>query len=76
MEELPHSSIGQIPVFELSETVAQLNSKGKNFNRVVIQSGFPYNLMCNVKLPHGQCLPVVDPVRIQELATELQKSHL
>jgi len=76
LERLSHSSTGQIPVLELSETVAQLNSKGKNFHRVIIQSGTPYNFMCNVKLPHGQCLPITDPVRIQELATEVQKSHL
>ena len=76
MEELSRSSSGQIPILELSETVAELNSKGKNFHRVVIQSGAPYNFMCNVKFPYRQCLPVTDPVRIQELATEVQKSHI
>ena len=76
MEELSNSSTGQIPVCELSETVAQLNSKGENFNRVALQSGNPYNLMCNAQLPHGQCSPVADSARIQELARELQESHL
>lgn len=72
LDELANSSTGQIPMCELSETIAQCISKETKFNRMFHQSQTPYRLMCNVALPHGQCLPVTDPVRIQELAKEIQ----
>ena len=75
MEELANSSTGQIEIFEQSETIAELNSKANNFNRLVLQSGTPYNLMSNVQLPHGHCSPVIDPAWIQQLAADLE-SHL
>ena len=71
LEELSNSTTGQISIHKSSETVAQYNSKDRNFNRVVLRSGQPIELLCNVTLPHGHCLPVTDPVRIQELAAEL-----
>ncbi|PFX18501.1 nucleoside diphosphate-linked moiety X motif 19-like [Stylophora pistillata] len=75
MEELTKTSTGQIPILNQSETLLQLNSKGTNFNRMSLQSGLSYNVMINVQLPHGQCLPV-DLERINELAGDSVESHL
>lgn len=60
---------------ELPGSLADCNSMGKNFHRMTHDHDTPYRIICNIKLPHGQCSPVTDPVRIQELATEL-KPHL
>ena len=57
---------------EYSETIADCNSKGINFNRMFHQPDNLYGVICNVKLPHGQCLPITDPDKIQELAKQLQ----
>lgn len=76
MEELTKSTTGQISLFNQSETLAQLNAKGTNFNRLCLESGVPCNMMINVQLPHGQCLPVVDFERINELAGDSVESHL
>lgn len=75
-EELTKSTTGQISLFNQSETLAQLNAKGTNFNRLCLESGVPFNMMINVQLPHGQCLPVVDFERINELAGDSVESHL
>ena len=72
VQELSYSETGHIPIHECSDKVEDWSSKGRSFNRIVLQSGRPLKMMCNVTLPHGQCLPVTDLVRIQELAKELQ----
>ena len=71
-EELSNSSSGQASVQQCSETVAECNSKGKNFNRFVLQSGHPLQMLCNVSYPHGHCSPEADLTKIQELGKELQ----
>ena len=72
LEELAKSSTGQITMCEYPETIAECCSKGTNFNRMFHQSHSLFSIICNVQLPHGQCLPVTDPVRIQELSKEFQ----
>lgn len=72
LEELSNSSSGQASIQECSETIAECNSKGKNFNRLVLQSGYPPEMLCNVSFPHGQCSPVADLTKIQELGKDLQ----
>ena len=72
VEELSNSGSGQVSVHECSQTVAQCNSEGTNFNRIVLQSGHALHMLCNVSFPHGQCSPVTDLRRVHELAKKLQ----
>ena len=69
-EELSNSSTGQVSILQSPETVEEFKSKGKDFNRIVLRSGLPVEMLMSVTLLHGQCLPVSDLVRIQELATD------
>ena len=63
------------PFCEIPGSLADSISMGKNFNRMSHEPDNPFSIMCSVDLPHGQCSPVTDPVRIQQLAAEL-KPHL
>ena len=77
LKELNNSSTGTVPLTEVPYTIEQwlCNSYGSNFNRILHKFGdcLSYCVNSNVNLPQGQCLPVTDHVRIQELSQELKQ---
>ncbi|CAH3025053.1 unnamed protein product, partial [Porites evermanni] len=73
LDELSKSSTGQISMGDYPETIADCNSKGRNFNRMVHpHSCSLHTILCNVSLPHGQCVPLTDHSKIHQLAKELR----
>ena len=70
--DLSHSDTGQVSILQSQETVAEYRAKAKDLNRIVLRSGHPVEILINVTLSHGQCSPVSDLLRIQELAKALQ----
>ena len=59
-------------ILQSQETVAEYRAKAKDLNRIVLRSGHPVEILINVTLSHGQCSPVSDLLRIQELAKAFQ----
>ena len=78
LKELINSSTGTVSLTEVPYTIEEWlcnNSHGSNFNRISHKFGdsLSYRVTSNVSLPQGHCLPVTDPVRIQELSQELKQ---